>query len=68
MLNYLRRQGFARGVMGSSRGWLAFWILLTALRMVRKAAGRREEVVYREELRPGERILIRHYRESDRPA
>lgn len=61
----LRQQGFRRGVLGPSRGWLAVWASLTALRLVKKVWIKEPVVVYRGELKPGETLVIAHGREPD---
>ena len=60
MLKSLVRVGFARGI-GGSRGWLAVGVIAGGLRMLRKMAKREPDVVYREELRPGQSMTIQHF-------
>ena len=61
----LRRAGFRKGVLGGNRALLVVWMVLTALRVLRKMGGKGEEkVVFREELKPGDRLLISHDPES----
>jgi len=60
MLKSLVRIGFARGI-GGSRGWLAVGVVGGGLRMLRKMAKREADVVYLEELRPGQSLVIRHF-------
>jgi hypothetical protein len=59
MLKSLARIGLARGI-GGSRGWLALGLTAGGLRMVRRAMKREPEVVYCEELRPGQSLVIQH--------
>ena len=60
MLKFLRRIGLARGI-GGSRGWLAVGLTAGALQMVRKALKREPDVVYCEELHPGQSLVIQHF-------
>jgi hypothetical protein len=60
MLKSLIRIGFARGI-GGSRGWLALGMTAGGLHMLRKAMKREPEVVYLEELRPGQSLVIQHF-------
>ncbi len=57
---YFKRTAFRRGVVGSSRAWLALWILQAGWGWLRRHAGRAEEPVLRLKLEPGERLLITH--------
>lgn len=59
MLRFLRRIGLARGV-GGSRAWLAVGLTAGGLQMVRKALKREPDVVYCEELHPGQSLVIQH--------
>ncbi len=60
MLKSLVRIGFARGI-GGSRGWLALGVTAGALRMLRRMAKREPDVVYLEELHPGQSVVIQHF-------
>ena len=64
MLKTLVRIGFARGI-GGSRGWLAVGVVAGGLRMVRKMAKREPDVVYLEELHPGQSVVIQHFPRAD---
>ena len=57
---YLLRQGWRRGIQGGSRPWLLAGAAALVLTALGRLTGREEEVVYREELRPGESLVIRH--------
>ena len=50
-------------MVGTSQAWLAVWVVVSGLRMLRKVVSRTEKIVYSEELRPGETIVIAHGRE-----
>jgi len=60
MLRSLIRIGFARG-LGGSRGWLALGFTACGLHLLKRAIKREQEVVYLEELRPGQSLVIRHF-------
>jgi len=60
MLKSIIRIGFARGI-GGSRGWLALGMTAGGLHMLRKAMKREPDVVYREELYPGQSVSIQHF-------
>lgn len=64
MLERLRAVAFTRGVKGDSGPLLGLWILMVGLRYLRKRAGRRDEVVYRGSLEPGQQLLISHQHET----
>lgn len=59
MLKNLVRIGFARGI-GGSRVWLAVGAAAGGLRLLRRALTRQADVVYNEELRPGQSLVIEH--------
>lgn len=59
MLKSLVRIGFARGV-GGSRGWLTVGVAAGALHLLRRMAKRTPDVVYTEELFPGQSLVIQH--------
>jgi hypothetical protein len=60
MLKNLVRIGFARGI-GGSRAWLTVGVVAGGLRLLRKMAKREADVVYCEELRPGQSMVIQHF-------
>jgi hypothetical protein len=64
MLRSLIRIGFARGI-GGSRGWLAVGITAGGLHLLRRAVMREADVVYLEELRPGQSLVIQHFPRVD---
>ena len=64
MLRYFYRRAQVRGLLGGSRGWTFVWGLMFGARLVRRIAGHKPEVVYREKLRPGEVLVIR---DGERP-
>ena len=48
-----------RGVIGSSRGWFAVWVALTAAHQINKRLGKEPELVDRIVLKPGQTVEIR---------
>ncbi len=60
MLRSLIRIGFTRG-LGGSRGWLALGFTAGGLHLLKRVVKREPEVVYLEELRPGQSLVIRHF-------
>ena len=64
MLRSLIRIGFARG-FGGSRGWMTVGFAATGLHLLRRMVAREPEVVYCEELRPGQSLVIRHFPPTD---
>ncbi|MDQ4090442.1 MAG: hypothetical protein M3163_09090 [Actinomycetota bacterium] len=64
MLKTLVRIGFARGI-GGSRGWLALGVVAGGVRMLRRMAKREADVVYLEELHPGQSMVIQHFPRAD---
>ena len=59
LLRYLRRVGIERGLLEGRRSWMWLGGLAWGLHFLNKAAGRHEVVVYREELLPGESVVVR---------
>jgi hypothetical protein len=59
VLTRLRRLGIARG-LGKSNAWLAVGITAWTLQFLKRLAAREPKVVYREQLKPGERLVISH--------
>lgn len=56
----LTRMGAMRGLLGGSRGWFALWAVAAGFRMVAKVVRKEPEVVYSEDLEPGESLVITH--------
>ena len=61
---YLRRTAVARGVLGGNRLWLVVAIVIYGRRIMRRLLGDAPEVVYSEELQPGQSLLITHERSA----
>jgi hypothetical protein len=58
MLEFLRRYGVTRGFLGGSRPWMVVGGAAYALKAVKWALQRDVEVVFSEEIRPGDRLVI----------
>lgn len=52
--------GLRRGLLGGSPFWLVVGALVGALRLIRRLTGSGPQVVYREELAPGQSLVISH--------
>ena len=61
MLRRLVRVGFRKGMLGGSRGWTYVMAVAGALHVANRVMSKGEEqVVYREELQPGETLVVSH--------
>jgi hypothetical protein len=56
------KRGWRQGVMEGKRSWLIVGGVALTLRLWQRMAGKEEKVVYREQLRPGETLVIAHDR------
>jgi hypothetical protein len=57
LVTRLRRTGFRKGMTGN-RTWLALGVAMWGAQQLRKLATRNAEVLVREELKPGDRMII----------
>ncbi len=55
LLNYILMKAFGRGLRGHHPAWL---VIVVAVWMLNRAR-HREDVVFRTELKPGERLIVR---------
>jgi hypothetical protein len=62
LVTMLRRQAVRRGIFGGSSGWAAVAVGTWGYTTLKKLARREAEVVFLEELKPGERIIISNNR------
>ena len=62
LLKYLMRNGVRRGVLGGSRPWTVVAVAVGCLRLIQRVSRPGDPVVYREELHPGEAVIISHLR------
>ena len=58
MLGYLYRRAQLKGLLGGSRPWTVLWVVILAARILRRLTKDKPDVVYSEELRPGETLVI----------
>ena len=64
MLGLLLRQGFKRGVLGGNRTWLVVGGAALTLRLLKKLSGGEPKVVYSEELKEGQALVIANGRDA----
>jgi hypothetical protein len=57
-VNYLRRSGMSKGILGGRRGWVAVFFVTWGYQKLKQLAQRDAEIVLSEELEPGQRIII----------
>jgi hypothetical protein len=62
VVRLLRRNGVRRGIFGGSRGWAAVAVGTWGYTTLKRMARREPELVFSEELKPGERIIISNNR------
>lgn len=63
IVTLLRRTGVRKGLLGGSRGWAAVAIGAWGYTKLKQLSHREPEVVFSEELKPGQRLIIA----NDRP-
>ena len=56
----ITRMGAVRGLLGGSRAWFLMWAVAGAFKMLAKLVRKEPEVVYNEDLQPGESLVITH--------
>jgi hypothetical protein len=56
----LFRIGVRRGLLGGSKPWQYVAAIGLVLRLLKKMGGREEKVVFTEELKPGESLVVTH--------
>ena len=61
----LRRRALRRGPLGGSRGWTYLWAVLFAARLVKRLTAGKEELLLREEIEPGQTLVISGGRRDD---
>jgi hypothetical protein len=64
VLRLLSRLGIVRGFLGGSRVWALIASVTLGVRVLKKLAGKAEESVYSESLRPGDCLVLAHDREA----
>lgn len=66
VLSRLFRLGLRRGLMGGSRRWLFMGLMAGLGKLLARMAKSQREIVYREELKPGETVVIDHQAAASR--
>ena len=66
MIRRLMRTGLRRGLVEGRRGWLGVGLVATALRMLQRARHPDPKVLFCDELKPGEALVIRYGEPADR--
>lgn len=56
------RKGLRRGLLGGERTWLVLGAAALLAKLAARAWAREPEVVFTEELRAGERLVVTHHR------
>jgi len=54
----LRRNSVSKGLLGGQRGWMAVGAVVWGARLLRKALGRTEQVIFTEKLEPGKTLCL----------
>ncbi|MEJ7584008.1 MAG: hypothetical protein WKF43_07950 [Acidimicrobiales bacterium] len=62
-IRILRRRGLRQGILGGNRAWAAVAVGTWGYTQLKRLAQRDVEVVFSEELKPGQRLII----SNDRP-
>lgn len=57
-MKFLYRQAQLKGLFGGSRPWLYLWVGLAGLRLLRRVTKDEPEILYSEELRDGEALVL----------
>ena len=65
LISWGLRKGWREGVVNGSRPWLITGAIALAFRIVQRAVTKGEpQLVYREQLKPGETLVIAHQQPS----
>ena len=65
------RAAIRKGFWGGQRNWMTLFAVIAAVKAVRRLAGSTQEIVFLEELPPGQALLITHHddlRHGDKPS
>lgn len=57
----LWRTSVRKGFFGGQRSWMTLFAMVGVVKAFRRVAGSTQDVVYREELLPGEALVITHH-------
>jgi hypothetical protein len=58
MLRLLYRRSQLKGLLGGSRGWTVLWATLFGARLLRRLTRSKPEILYCEELQPGQALVL----------
>lgn len=64
LIRLLSRLGVARGFLGGSRAWSTVASFTLGVRVLKKLLGAGPQTAYREELGPGDCLVIAHDRDA----
>jgi hypothetical protein len=60
LVRTMLRKGFRQGLLGGSRFWLVVGGVAGAIRLIQRSNERENQIVFSEELKPGESFVIAH--------
>lgn len=60
MLRLLLRKGLWNGLVGGNRMWMVLGGAAATVRLIKRLGGGEPKVVFREELQPGQTLVISH--------
>lgn len=60
MLRLLLRKGLWNGLVGGNRLWMVLGGAAATVRLIKRLGGGEPKVVFREELQPGQTLVISH--------
>lgn len=66
LMTWAELRGRTRGLRGTSSFWLAVWVVSFSYRHLKKMTAP-EQVVVREQLLPGQRLVVTHFEKGAEP-
>jgi hypothetical protein len=57
-MRFLFRRGLVKGVFGGSGPWLAVWVVIAGVRVLRRLLRDEPEIVYSGTLAPGQTVVV----------
>jgi hypothetical protein len=57
-MGYLFRRAQMKGLLGGSRPWLYLWLTLAGFRLLRRITRDKPEILYSEELKDGDALVV----------
>lgn len=58
---YIWLNAVRKGFFGGQQTWMTVFVVIGATKVLRRVSGSTQEVVYSEELRPGQALVITHH-------